>query len=174
MYCINPKATTNYRKSCIDMNKTDPMDVFLIADFARIDLTKNVSPSVADNILPWNAWPGTVFILRNSSSKIQWSPVFGRWETAIQQYIYRYNLGSTYGVYVSQEIIDSSEEELLDFLAEKSRNRIADISKPSELLKKAASDSYRLDECIYEPLNVSLSISFNCIQVYQCSSSPDT
>lgn len=66
-----------------------------------------------------------------------------------------------------QEIIDSSEEELLTFLAKKSRNRIADISKTSDLLKKAARDSYRLDKCMYEQLNVSLASSFNCIQTYQ-------
>ena len=65
-----------------------------------------------------------------------------------------------------QEIIDTSEEDLLQFLAQKSRNRISDISKTSELLKKAARDSYRLDKCMYEPLNVSLASSFNCIQTY--------
>ncbi len=47
-----------------------------------------------------------------------------------------------------QEIIDMPEKELLAFLAEKSRNRISDISKTSELLRKAARDSYRLDKCI--------------------------
>ena len=63
--------------------------------------------------------------------------------------------GSLYGAAASavlteflspQEIIDMPEEELLSFLAEKSRNRISDISKTSELLKKAARDSYRLDK----------------------------
>ena len=84
--------------------------------------------------------------------------------------------GSLYGAAASavlteflspQEIIDMPEEELLSFLAEKSRNRISDISKTSELLKKAARDSYRLDKCMYEPLNISLASSFNCIHAYQ-------
>jgi len=66
-----------------------------------------------------------------------------------------------------QEIIDLSEEDLLAFLAEKSRNHTADISRTSELLRKAARDSYRLDKCMYEPLNISLASSFNCIQTYQ-------
>ena len=39
--------------------------------------------------------------------------------------------------------------------------------KTSELLKKAARDSYRLDKCMYEPLNISLASSFNCIHAYQ-------
>ena len=66
-----------------------------------------------------------------------------------------------------QEIIDASEEELLSFLADKSRNRISDLSKTSELLQKAARDSYRLDKCMYEPLNISLASSFNCIHAFQ-------
>ncbi|MFR3141190.1 MAG: hypothetical protein ACLTPC_14790 [Lacrimispora saccharolytica] len=57
------------------------------------------------------------------------------------------------------------EEDLLAFLAQKSRNRISDLSKTSELLRKAVRDSYRLDKCMYEPLNISLASSFNCIQV---------
>lgn len=43
-----------------------------------------------------------------------------------------------------QEIIDSPEEELLQFLSGKTRNRIVDMSQISELLKKAVRDSYRL------------------------------
>ena len=66
-----------------------------------------------------------------------------------------------------QDIIDMPEEELLQFLAEKSRNRISDIHRTADLLKKAARDSYRLDKCMYEPLSVSIASSFNCIETYQ-------
>ena len=84
--------------------------------------------------------------------------------------------GSIYGATASavltdfmspQEIIDSSEEDLLKFIANKSRNRISDISRTTELLRKAARDSYRLDKCMYEPLNISIASSFNCIHAYQ-------
>lgn len=66
-----------------------------------------------------------------------------------------------------QEIMDAYEEELLTFIAQKSKNRITDISKTTELLKKAARDSYRLDKCLYEPLNVSLASSFNRIDTFK-------
>ena len=36
VFCINSKITANYRKSFIGMTKTDPLDAFLIADFARV------------------------------------------------------------------------------------------------------------------------------------------
>lgn len=66
-----------------------------------------------------------------------------------------------------REILDTKEEDLLQFIAEKSKNRITDISKTVDLLKKAAKDSYRLDKCLYEPLNISLSSSFNCIETFK-------
>jgi len=36
VYCLNPKMIANYRKSFIAMDKTDPLDSFIIADFARV------------------------------------------------------------------------------------------------------------------------------------------
>ena len=44
VFCVNPKATSNYRKSYIGMEKTDPIDAFLIADFARVGRTKKLEP----------------------------------------------------------------------------------------------------------------------------------
>ena len=35
VYCLNPKVICNYRKSFVDMDKTDPLDAYIIADFAR-------------------------------------------------------------------------------------------------------------------------------------------
>ena len=66
-----------------------------------------------------------------------------------------------------EEIWASSEEDLIAFLAEKSRNHIKDISKTADLLKKVARDSYRLDKALYEPLNVSIASSFNCIETFK-------
>ena len=51
VFVVNPKATANYRKSYIGMEKTDPADAFLIADFARVGRTKKLEP-----------WRGSQFI----------------------------------------------------------------------------------------------------------------
>ena len=171
VFCVNPKATSNYRKSYIGMEKTDPIDAFLIADFARVGRTKKLEP-----------WRGGQFIALHLSECIT------REKTYMVSNLYlkfselqllegdNKPFSNIYGATSSailteflspQEIIDLSEEELLSFLAEKSRNRISDISRTSELLRKAARDSYRLDQCMYEPLNISLASSFNCIQAYQ-------
>ena len=179
VYCVNPKATANYRKSYISMDKTDPMDAFLIADFARVGRTKKYEP-----------WRGSQYLAlkRLTRHRLHLAECITREKTYMVSNLYlkfselqllegaEQPFSNTYGAAASavlteflspQEIIDASEEELLAFLAKKSRNCIADISRTSELLKKAARDSYRLDKCMYEPLNVSLASSFNCIQTYQ-------
>ena len=35
IYYLNPKITARYKETFVDMNKTDPLDVLAIADFAR-------------------------------------------------------------------------------------------------------------------------------------------
>ena len=179
VYCLNPKMTANYRKTYVGMDKTDPMDAFLIADFARVGRTKKCEP-----------WRGGQYLAlkRLTRHRLHLAECITREKTYMVSNLYlkfselqllegdEQPFSNIYGATASavltefmslQEIIDSPEEDLLKFLSQKSRNRIADISKTSDLLRKAARDSYRLDKCMYEPLNVSLASSFNCIQTYQ-------
>ena len=179
VFCVNPKAIANYRKSYIGMEKTDPTDAYLIADFGRVGRTKKLEP-----------WRGGQFITlkRLTRHRMHLSECITREKTYMVSNLYlKFSelqllegddkpFGNLYGATSSavlteflspQEIIDMPEEDLLAFLAQKSRNRISDLSKTSELLRKAARDSYRLDKCMYEPLNISLASSFNCIQAYQ-------
>lgn len=179
VYCLNPKMTANYRKTYVGMDKTDPMDAFLISDFARVGRTKKCEP-----------WRGSQYLAlkRLTRHRLHLAECTTREKTYMVSNLYlkfselqlldddSQPFSNIYGATSSavltefmsiQEIVDLPEEELLQFLADKSRNRIADISKTSELLKKAVRDSYRLDKCMYEPLNISLASSFNCIQTYQ-------
>lgn len=179
VFCVNPKMTANYCKTYIGMDKTDPMDAYLIADFARVGRIKKLEP-----------WRGAQYLAlkRLTRHRLHLAECITREKTYMVSNLYlKFSelqlldsddqpFSNIYGATASaviteffslQDIIDASEEDLLTFLAEKSRNRITDISKTSELLKKAARDSYRLDKCMYEPINISLASSFNCIQTYQ-------
>ena len=40
VYCLNPKTTANYKKSYVSVGSTDPIDAFMIADFARVGRIK--------------------------------------------------------------------------------------------------------------------------------------
>lgn len=36
VYCLNPKVISNYKKTFVDIDKTDPKDAMVISDFARV------------------------------------------------------------------------------------------------------------------------------------------
>lgn len=178
VFVLNPKCTANYKKSYIGLGKSDPIDAFVIADYAR-----------AGNI-ETEPWRGSQFLAlkRLTRHRLHLVECMTREKTYLvsnlylkfselqilegddQPFcdIYGATSSSVLTEYLSpEEIIDSSEEDLISFLAEKSRNCIKDIRKTAELLKKAARDSYRLDKALYEPLNVSIASSFNCIETFK-------
>ena len=178
VFVLNPKCTANYKKSYIGLGKSDPIDAFVIADYAR-----------AGNIES-EPWRGSPFLAlkRLTRHRLHLVECMTREKTYLisnlylkfselqmlegddQPFcdIYGATSSSVLMEYLSpEEILASSEEDLIAFLAEKSRNRIKDISKTADLLKKAARDSYRLDKALYEPLNVSIASSFNCIETFK-------
>ena len=44
IYSVNAKSIANYKKSYVEMEKTDPGDAFLIADFARVGRCRKLRP----------------------------------------------------------------------------------------------------------------------------------
>lgn len=178
VFVLNPKCTANYKKSYIGLGKSDPIDAFVIADYAR-----------AGNIES-EPWRGNQFLAlkRLTRHRLHLVECITREKTYLVSNLYlkfselqmlegddqpfRDIYGATSSsvlmeYFSPEEILDSSEEDLIAFLAKKSRNRIKDISKTTDLLKKAARDSYRLDKALYEPLNVSIASSFNCIETFK-------
>lgn len=178
VFCLNPKMTANYRKAFIGMSKTDPLDAFIISDFARA------------GCIECEPWRGSQYLAlkRLTRHRLHLAECITREKTYMVSNLYlkfselqllqedEQPFSNLYGATASallteymsvQDIINAPEEDLLQFLAEKSRSRIPDLSRTSALLKKAARDSYRLDKCMYEPINVSLASSFNCIEAYR-------
>lgn len=178
VFCLNPKMTANYRKSFIGMNKTDLLDAFVIADFARVGRIET------------EPWRGSQFLAlqRLTRHRLHLVEAQTREKTYMvsnmflkfselsilpnEEQPFCDNYGATASSVLTEflsmeDIINASPEELISFLGEKSKNRISDLSKTADLLKKAARDSYRLDKCLYEPLNISIASSFNCIDAFK-------
>ena len=178
VFCLNPKMTANYRKSFIGMNKTDLMDAFVIADFARVGRIET------------DPWRGSQFLAlqRLTRHRLHLVEALTREKTYMASNMFLKfselpilpkeeqpfcdNYGATASSVLTEflsmeDIINASPEDLIAFLCEKSKNRIENLSKTADLLKKAARDSYRLDKCLYEPINISLASSFNCIDAFK-------
>ena len=178
VYCLNPKTVANYRKTFVDMDKTDPLDAYVIADFARCGKITS-KPWRGSQFLALqrltrhrlhlieNITREKVYMVSNIYLKFSELAVLDKGERPFS---------NTYGVtssailteYLSlDDITYSSVEDLVTFIREKGRNRFNNPEETVQILKKAARDSYRLDKVLYEPLNVAIASSFNVVKALQ-------
>lgn len=178
VYCLNPKTIANYRKSFVDMDKTDPLDAFIIADFARCGRITS------------QPWRGAQFLAlqRLTRHRLHLVESITKEKTYMVSNIYlkfsqlailkdeHKPFSDTYSAtseavlteYLSlDDIAYSSLEDLVEFIRIKGKNRFSNPVETAKLLQKAARDSYRLDKVLYEPLNVSIASSFNVINALQ-------
>jgi transposase len=178
VYCLNPKTIANYRKSFIDMDKTDPLDAFIIADFARCGRITS------------QPWRGAQFLAlqRLTRHRLHLIESASREKAYMVSNIYlKFSqlavvkdedkpFSNTYGAtskavlteFLSlDDIAYSSLEDLVEFIKSKGKNRFSNPVETAKLLQKAARDSYRLDKVLYEPLNISIASSFNVIKALQ-------
>ena len=178
VYCLNPKTTANYKKSYIAEGKTDPIDAFIVADFARVGRIKT------------EPWRGSQFLAlqRLTRHRLHLTEAITREKTYMLTNIFlkfselavankdakpfSSNYGATASAVLTEflspdEICSMPSSDLIEFICKKSKNSFDDPSKVAELLKKAAADSYKLDKCLYEPLTISIASSFNCISAFE-------
>jgi len=160
------------------MDKTDPLDAFIIADFARCGR------------ITCKPWRGAQFLALQRLTRHRLHLVEGitREKAYIVSNIYlkfselavldkeERPFSDTYGVtssailteYLSlDDITYSSVEDLVEFIRQKGKNRFNNPEKTVQILQKAARDSYRLDKVLYEPLNVAIASSFNVIKAME-------
>lgn len=178
VYCLNPKTIANYRKTFVDMDKTDPLDAYVIADFARCGKIAS------------KPWRGSQFLALQRLTRHRLHLVEGitREKTYMVSNIYlkfselavldkqERPFSNTYGAtssailteYLSlDDITYSSIEDLVAFIREKGKNRFNNPEMTARVLQKAARDSYRLDKVLYEPLNVAIASSFNVVRALE-------
>ena len=178
VYCLNPKAIKNYKKSFIDLGKNDYVDAFVIADFARA------------NRITTKPWRGSQFLAlqRLTRHRLHLAKALTREKAYMLSNIFlkfsEFSLldaedqpfSNSFGATASsvltdflsmEEIIEMPTEDLICYICEKGHNRFPNPEKTASLLQQAARNSYRLDKCLYEPLTVSIASSFTLISTYE-------
>lgn len=178
VFCLNPKMISNYKKSFIGLDKTDPIDAFVIADFARVGRI-NIEPWRGSQLLALQRLTRHRLHLVECISKeksYMVSNIFLKFsELAVlknEEHPFSSNHTATAEAILTEmlsleDISNLSSEELINFVCKHSHNRYNNPKEVCSLLKKAARDSYRLDKVLYEPLTVSIASSFNCIKAYE-------
>lgn len=177
VYCLNPKEVANYKESFNSLDKNDGIDSFVIADFARVGRIHT------------EPWHGSQYLAlqRLTRHRLHIVECLTREKTYMLSNVFlkfsefallqgeEHPFSNKYGATASsilteflssEDIANTSIEELVDFVNRKSRKRISNPQMTAEILQQAARNSYRLDKCLYEPLTTSIACSFNCIQAF--------
>ena len=178
VYCLNPKTISNHRKSFVDMDKTDPLDAYVIADFARCGKISS-SPWRGSQFLALKRLTRHRFHLVQLMSRekvYMVSNIFLKFsELAVlnkKDLPFSNKYGATSKAVLTEffspdDIVYSSVDDLVEFIKKKGKNRFSDPVSVANILKQAANNSYRLDEVLYEPLNIAISSSLNVIKALE-------
>lgn len=178
VYCMNPRVICAYKKSFIDMDKTDPKDAFVIADFARVGKITTAPWNDGQYIalqrltrcrlhLMENISREKSYILSNIFLKFSELAVLDKKENPFSNTFGATSLAVLTEFMSTEELANASIEDLVSFLVEKSKNRFSNPEATAKLLQKAARDSYRLDKALYNPLNATIAASLNCIKALE-------
>lgn len=176
VYCINAHDSEKYRKSFNDIEKTDPSDAYVLADFARVGRTKSMHPFRGSQYLALqrltrmryhlaqNLGREKLYVLNNIYLEFSglilaekeakpFTDMFGATSCEVLDFFDSLD-----------QIVNTPIDELTDFISKAGKNRFKNPSDNAKLLAKAAKNSYRLDKISYDGINVAISSSISIIK----------
>lgn len=173
VFTINPKLINKFKEAYVDLDKTDHIDAWLIADrlrFGRLPMTVVMQEQyIALQRLTrmrfhliHNLTREKQYFLQNLFYKCSAfgteveSSVFGN--AIMELLLEKYSL---------DEIGAMDVADLADYLKEKGRNRFPDPEHVARCIQKAARASYRLSKCIEDSIDLVLATSIQSIRAIQ-------
>lgn len=170
VYTINPKLIKKFKEAYVDLDKTDDIDAWIIADrlrFGRLPLTMVMQEQyVALQRLTRMRYHLTHNLVREKqyflqnlffkcsafTSEVE-SSVFGN--AMMELFLEQYSM---------EEISSMDVSALADYLKEKGKNRFPDPDKVAKCIQKAARSSYRLSKCVEDSIDILLATSIESIR----------
>ena len=176
VYCINAHDSEKYRKSFNDIEKTDPSDAEVLADFARVGRARNLHPFRGSQYLALqrltrlrfhlgqNLAREKLYVLSNiylgfsgliiaEKDEKPFSDMFSATSCEVLDYFDSLD-----------QIINTPIDELTDFIANAGKNRFKNPCNNAKLLAKAVRASYRLDKISYDGITVAIASSITVIK----------
>ncbi|HHX63252.1 MAG TPA: IS110 family transposase [Epulopiscium sp.] len=178
VYCLNPRIIHAYKKTFVDMDKTDPLDALAIADFARVGKI-TTTPWKGNQYIALqrltrcrlhiieNISREKSYILSNIFLKFSELAVLDKKDLPFSNTFGASSMATLTDFLSTEDIANTSIEDLVAFLVDKGKNRFSDPNATAKLLVKAARDSYRLDKALADPLNATIAASLNCIKALE-------
>lgn len=170
---MNPKQIANFKKSYSDMDKTDEIDAFVIADYLRFGRLP-VSVVKEEQYVALQQLTRTRYQLAhqvaeekqrflqhlsfkcNTFTEEVESSVFGK--AMMDLFLEQYSL---------DELSHMTLEDLAAYLRSKGKNRFEDPERIAESIQKAVRSSYRLDKVVEDSIDTILATSITVIRTFQ-------
>lgn len=170
VFTINPKLIKKFKESYVDLDKTDQVDAWIIADrlrFGRLSLTAVMQEQF---IALQKLTRMRFHLVHNQTREKQYflqhlfykcssfttevdSPVFGH--AMLELFLEQYSF---------DEINSMDLQELANYLKEKGKNRFTDAECVAKSIQKAARSSYRLSKCVEDSIDLLLATSIEAIR----------
>jgi len=179
VYQVNAKDIKNYKKSFTDLEKTDPVDSYIIADFARVGRCKNLHPFRGSQFIALqrltrqrfhiskNLVKEKLYVMNNLYLSFSGLVIADKCDKPFSN-LFGAASSSLLEEFSSPEVIaNTSLEDLLNFISLKGKNRFKNPDNNINLLNKAVRSSYRLNQTAYEPINIAISSSINLIRSFE-------
>jgi len=173
LFLLNPRLTANFKKSYVDLDKSDPIDAYVIADRLRWGRDINVPFNYDEKLLSLRfltryryhvvhqlssekAYCTAILYLKASEysneDKQAFSNLFGAASRAVIQ-----EFASM------EEVAAMPFDELVAWLDAQGKHRFPDPAENAKRLQRIASDSYPLPEPLQPAVNLVLSLSLKNI-----------
>jgi len=173
LFLLNPRLTANFKKSYVDLDKSDPIDAFVIADRLRwgrdIDTPFSFDEKllslrvltryryhVVHQLASEKAYCTAILYLKASeysnNDKQAFSNLFGAASRAVIQ-----EFASM------EEVAAMPFEELVAWIDDQGKHRFPDPVENAKRLQRIASDSYPLSETLQPSVNLVLNLSLKNI-----------
>ncbi|MDA3128669.1 IS110 family transposase [Aliibacillus thermotolerans] len=173
VFVMNPKQIANFKKSYSDMNKTDEIDAFVIADYMRFgrntmsivkesqyvalqQLTRSRYHLIKTMTKEKQHFLQHLSFKCNTFSQEVDSSVFGH--AMMELFLEKFSL---------EELAQLPLEELAEFLQVHGKNRFPNPEAVAASIQRAVRSSYRLDKVVEDSLDVLLGTSIEVIRSLQ-------
>lgn len=173
VYTINPKLIRKFKEAYVDLDKTDHIDAWIIADrlrFGRLPLTVVMQEQyIALQRLTRMRYHLVHNLTREKQYFLQ--HLFFKcsaFTTEVESSVFGHAIMELLLEKYSLEEIGSMElADLADYLKEKGKNRFPDPERVAKCIQKAVRSSYRLSKCVEDSIDILLGTSIESIRSIQ-------
>jgi transposase len=174
VHVLNARDVARFRGIYPGISKTDPLDAFMIAEFLRFRRLPQ-PPSLDERYLAIQKLTRHRFHLAQSLAQEKnrfLANLFLKFSAFRQEKPLSDPFGAASAALLTEsltvdEIAGTSVEDLAAFLMEKSRNSFPDPEEVARAIKQAANNSYRLNKCLANPVNMVLSMTLENIRFFE-------